>query len=77
MDLRKYSILQWKISGLRILTPLPMKNPHNFFIEALEDSEVLLIPKKDKEFAYSNLPKTEKLFRAITKKNMFHFKGGG
>jgi hypothetical protein len=54
-----------------------MKNPHNFFIEALEDSEVLLISKKDKEFAYSNLPKIEKLFRAITKKNMFHFKGGG
>lgn len=45
-----------------------MKNPHNFFIEALEDSEVLLISKKNKEFAYSNLPKTEKLFRAITKK---------
>ena len=42
--------------------------PSQLFIEALEDSEVLLISKKDKEFAYENLPKIEKLFRVMTQK---------
>ena len=40
----------------------------NLYIEALEDSEVLLISKKDKEFAYNNIPKIEKLFRVMTQK---------
>ncbi|SEO38320.1 Crp/Fnr family transcriptional regulator [Mucilaginibacter sp. OK283] len=42
--------------------------PSQLYIEALEDSEVLLISKKDKEFAYINLPKIEKLFRVMTQK---------
>jgi len=42
--------------------------PSQLYIEAIEDSEVLLISKKDKEFAYSNLPKIEKLFRVMTQK---------
>ncbi|OKS88549.1 Crp/Fnr family transcriptional regulator [Mucilaginibacter polytrichastri] len=42
--------------------------PSQLFIEALEDSEVLLISKKDKEFAYTNLPEIEKLFRVMTQK---------
>jgi CRP-like cAMP-binding protein len=42
--------------------------PSQLYIEALEDSEVLLISKKDKEFAYTNLPKIEKLFRVMTQK---------
>ncbi|MDQ0593318.1 CRP-like cAMP-binding protein [Chryseobacterium ginsenosidimutans] len=42
--------------------------PSQLFIEALEDSEVLLISKKDKEFAYADLPKIEKLFRVMTQK---------
>jgi CRP-like cAMP-binding protein len=42
--------------------------PSQLFIEALEDCEVLLISKKDKEFAYANLPKIEKLFRIMTQK---------
>jgi len=40
----------------------------DLFIEALEDSEVLLISKKDKELAYENIPKIEKLFRIMTQK---------
>jgi CRP-like cAMP-binding protein len=44
------------------------ERPSQLFIEALEDSEVLLITKKDKEFAYENLPKIEKLFRVMTQK---------
>ncbi|MCD0488786.1 Crp/Fnr family transcriptional regulator [Pedobacter sp. MC2016-14] len=42
--------------------------PSQLFIEALEDSEVLLISKKDKEFAYTSLPRIEKLFRVMTQK---------
>lgn len=42
--------------------------PSQLFIEAIEDSEILLISKKDKEFAYENLPKIEKLFRVMTQK---------
>ena len=40
----------------------------NLYIEALEESEVLLISKKNKEFAYNNMPKIEKLFRVMTQK---------
>ena len=42
--------------------------PSQLFIEALEDREVLLISKKDKDFAYENLPKIEKLYRIMTQK---------
>src|SRR5581483_9281852 len=40
----------------------------DLFIEALEDSEVLLISKKDKEFAYKSIPPIERLFRIMTQK---------
>ena len=42
--------------------------PSQLFIEAIEDSEVLLISKKDKEFAYKSHPEIEKLFRIMTQK---------
>ncbi len=42
--------------------------PSQLFIEALEDGEVLLISKKDKETAYERIPKIEKLFRVMTQK---------
>ncbi len=44
------------------------ETPSQLYIQALEDSEVLLISKKDKEFAYGNIPKIEKLFRIMTQK---------
>ncbi|MBC3846980.1 Crp/Fnr family transcriptional regulator [Winogradskyella echinorum] len=44
------------------------EQPSQLYIQALEDSEVLLISKKDKEFAYINIPKIEKLFRIMTQK---------
>ena len=44
------------------------ERPSYLFIEALEDSEVLVISKKDKEKAYSGIPKIEKLFRVMTQK---------
>jgi len=44
------------------------EQPSLLYIEALEDSEVLLISKKDKELAYASIPKIEKLFRIMTQK---------
>ena len=44
------------------------EKPSQLYIQAIEDSEVLLISKKDKEFAFNNIPKIEKLFRIMTQK---------
>ena len=55
----------WWIADIESFTN---ERPSQLFIEALEDSEVLLISKKNKEFAYENLPKIEKLFRVMTQK---------
>ena len=60
-----FAIENWWITDIDSFTN---KKPSQLFIEALEDSEVLLISKKDKEFAYENLPKIEKLFRVMTQK---------
>ncbi len=38
-------------------------------IEALEDSEVLIISKKDKEDLYETMPQIEKLFRIMNQKS--------
>lgn len=43
-------------------------NSSSLYIEALEDSEVYLISKADKEFAYEHYPKIERLFRIMTQK---------
>jgi hypothetical protein len=60
--MNKFFILPQKIGGLLILIASRMK--------ALEDSYLLLlISKKSKEFAYTNLPKIERLFRIMTQKN--------
>jgi CRP-like cAMP-binding protein len=60
-----FAIENWWITDMDSFTN---EKPSNLYIEALEDSEVLLISKKDKEFAYENLPKIEKLFRVMTQK---------
>ena len=60
-----FAIENWWITDIDSFTT---ERPSQLFIEALEDSEVLLISKKDKEFAYANLPKIEKLFRVMTQK---------
>jgi CRP-like cAMP-binding protein len=44
------------------------EKPSQLFIEALEDSEVLLISKKNKDYAYQHIPAIEKLFRIMTQK---------
>lgn len=60
-----FAIENWWITDMDSFTN---EKPSHLYIEALEDSEVLLINKKDKEFAYENLPKIEKLFRVMTQK---------
>lgn len=60
-----FAIENWWITDIDSFTN---GRPSQLYIEALEDSEVLLISKKDKEFAYINLPVIEKLFRVMTQK---------
>jgi CRP-like cAMP-binding protein len=60
-----FAIENWWITDIDSFTN---GTPSQLSIEALEDSEVLLISKEDKEFAYKNLPKIEKLFRVMTQK---------
>ena len=60
-----FAIENWWVTDIDSFTN---EKPSQLFIEAIEDSEVLLINKKDKEFAYENLPKVEKLFRVMTQK---------
>jgi CRP-like cAMP-binding protein len=60
-----FAVENWWITDIDSFTN---GTPSQLFIEALEDSEVLLITKKDKEFAYTNLPEIEKLFRVMTQK---------
>lgn len=44
------------------------QTPSQLSIQALEDSEILLIHKADKEKLYEDMPKVEKLFRIMTQK---------
>jgi CRP-like cAMP-binding protein len=60
-----FAMENWWITDIDSFTN---EKPSQLFIEALEDSEVLLISKKDKEFAYTNLSQIEKLFRVMTQK---------
>jgi len=60
-----FAMENWWITDIDSFTN---EKPSKLYIEALEDSEVLLISKKDKEFAYTNLPQIEKLFRIMTQK---------
>lgn len=60
-----FAIENWWITDIDSFTN---EKPSQLSIEALEDSEVLLISKREKEFAYTQLPKIEKLFRVMTQK---------
>lgn len=60
-----FAVENWWITDIDSFTT---ETPSRLFIEALEDSEVLIISKKDKEYAYSNIPEIEKLFRVMTQK---------
>ncbi len=44
--------------------------PGNLLIDALEDTEVLLLAKKDQEQLYLDIPKFERFFRIITENSL-------
>lgn len=60
-----FAMEDWWITDIDSFTN---QKPSQLFIEALEDSEVLLISKPDKDFAYENIPAIEKLYRVMTQK---------
>lgn len=60
-----FAIENWWITDIDSFTN---QRPSQLFIEALEDSEVLLISNENKTFAYENIPAIEKLFRIMTQK---------
>lgn len=49
------------------------QRPSTLNIEALEDSEVLLIDKPHKDILYETLPKVEKMFRIMNQKSLVTF----
>jgi CRP-like cAMP-binding protein len=49
------------------------QRPSILNIEALEDSEVLVINKRDKDLLYETLPKVEKMFRIMNQKSLVTF----
>lgn len=61
-----FAIADWWITDLDSL----INNvPSTLNIEALEDSEVLMISKKEKEDLYETMPKIEKLFRVMNQQS--------
>jgi CRP-like cAMP-binding protein len=60
-----FAVEDWWITDIDSFTT---EKPSQLFIEAIEDSEVLIISKKDKEHAYVNFPIIERLFRIMTQK---------
>ncbi|MBK8702701.1 MAG: Crp/Fnr family transcriptional regulator [Saprospiraceae bacterium] len=46
------------------------QQPGSLYIDALEDSEVLLLSKKDQEQLYHDCPKFERFFRIITENSL-------
>jgi CRP-like cAMP-binding protein len=60
-----FAIEDWWITDIDSFTN---QRPSQLFIEALEESEVLLISKENKDFAYQSMPAIEKLFRIMTQK---------
>ncbi|GGF10720.1 Crp/Fnr family transcriptional regulator [Flavobacterium limi] len=60
-----FAIENWWVTDLDSFTNASVSKLH---IQALEDSEVLLISRKDKEYVYEHIPKIEKLFRVMTQK---------
>lgn len=46
------------------------KKPSNFFIEALEDTEMFILTPKTKEELLSAIPKFERVFRMLVQRNL-------
>lgn len=62
-----FGAADWWITDIDSFTN---KTPAYLSIQAMEDSEVWLIDKHEKEQLYQQLPKVEKLFRIMTQKTL-------
>jgi CRP-like cAMP-binding protein len=62
-----FAIEDWWITDVDSFTTL---KPSQLNIQALENSEVLLISKTDKEALYQKIPEIEKLFRIMSQKTL-------
>ena len=62
-----FAVQDWWVTDLDSFTN---QIPSYLSIQALENSEVLLIEKQDKETLYDRFPKVEKLFRKMTQKTL-------
>ncbi|MBU2972857.1 Crp/Fnr family transcriptional regulator [Zobellia sp. B3R18] len=62
-----FATKDWWITDIDSFTN---QNPSFLTIQALEDSEVLLINHTDKEHLYEQIPQVEKLFRVMTQKTL-------
>ncbi|EZH71883.1 catabolite gene activator protein [Aquimarina atlantica] len=62
-----FAVEDWWVTDIDSFTN---QAPALLSIQSLEDSEVLLINKKDKEQLYQQMPKVEKLFRIMTQKTL-------
>ena len=60
-----FAVENWWIGDIDSFTT---QTPAQLNIEALEDSEIMLIGKKDKEELYNYLPKVDRLFRIMGQK---------
>ncbi|WP_333597655.1 Crp/Fnr family transcriptional regulator [Chryseobacterium flavum] len=61
-----FAVKEWWITDIDSLVN---HVPAILNIEALEDSEVLMISKRDKDYLYKTIPQIEKLFRIMNQKS--------
>lgn len=62
-----FAVKEWWITDIDSLVN---HVPAILNIEALEDSEVLMISKRDKDYLYKTIPQVEKLFRIMNQKSL-------
>lgn len=60
-----FAMEDWWITDIDSFTN---QRPSQLFIEALEDSELLVISKENKALAYQRIPSLNKLYRVMTEK---------
>ncbi|WP_118973666.1 Crp/Fnr family transcriptional regulator [Taibaiella koreensis] len=63
-----FAVEDWWVSDLYSFTE---QQPSDMFIEAIEDSELLIIDRKSKAMLYEKIPKFETLFRLLVQRSLF------
>lgn len=65
-------VLQFACEGWWIgdMYSLLSQKPGNLFIEVMEDSEIVLLPKENQEKLYTEIPKLERFFRILTENSL-------